>query len=241
MSTSNSNLNLRKFVMISVFSAISFVFMYFIEIPFPFIPISFLKYNPSDIPALIIGFKLGIIPGMLVILFRTVLFLLSGKDPFFISVFMNAFSSGVFVITAALIYKYNRSLMGAIGGLLVGTVVSTIAMLPVNYAVLYLIFPQFMNQFIYFAIFNISKGILNSIFTVILYKKLSLILLKEKKNYTNRTSSPELDQQKIKLFKSLAMFVKNNPDMKLPSDLRKSWEETPDNMEKFEEIIKGKK
>ncbi|MCK5685358.1 ECF transporter S component [bacterium] len=242
MSTSNNKLDLRKFVLIAVFATISFIFMFFIEVPFPFIPVPFLKYNPSDIPALIIGFKLGILPGLLVIIFRTVLFLLSGKDPFFVSVFMNAFSSGVFVISAALIYKYNRSLLGAISGLLVGTAMSTVAMLPVNYAVIFLLFPNLVKHFVYFALFNISKGLLNSVFTVILYKKLSGILLKEKKIIKNKVqSSPKLDKQKIKLFKSLAMFVKNNPDMKIPPNLRKQWEETPGKMEKFEKIIKGKK
>lgn len=235
-----TGLNLRKFIIAAVFSAISFVVMYFIELPLFYIPVPILKYNPSDIPAIIIGFKFGILPGILVIVFRDILFLFSGKSTFVIGVFMNAASSGIFVFSAALIYKYYKTMLGAISGLLVATAVSAALMLPLNFAVLQLFFPEFMPYLVYFVVFNVSKGIFNSILTFILYKKLSG-LLQGSPEVIRESPDKDLDEQKVLLFKSLAKLVKDNPSLKIPETVRKQWDETHDNMEKFEDIIKGKK
>ncbi len=84
----------RDIALIGVFSALSFGLMF---LEFPLIPAAnFLKYDPSEIPALILALNSSTLHGILTIIFKDVLFYFAKSgDPIGIS--MNALA-GIFFI-----------------------------------------------------------------------------------------------------------------------------------------------
>jgi riboflavin transporter FmnP len=237
---------INKISAIGIFSAISFLLMFFLEFPLPFFP-GVLKYDPSDVIALIIGFKLGPLSGLLVVFLRDIVFLLMGKAPV-IGVVLNLIASGSYVFSAALVYKWKRTLNGAIWGMLTGTFIMTAIMIPVNYYVLTTFYSSFLPLFYLFSVFNLVKGILNGIFTFFLYKKVSGVIFKEKSVWVtpsqNKVSEAEFDKKKMALFKEIAEFVYSDKGLKLPTQIRKQWEEahlSKDKMKEYEKVIKDRK
>ena len=102
-----------------------------------------------------------------------------------IGLVMNIISSCSFACTAAVIYKNNRKLSGAVTGLIAGCILMTAVMLLWNYlitplymeypreAVVKLLFPAFLP-------FNLLKGGLNTAITLLLYKPVVTALRRTK-------------------------------------------------------------
>lgn len=92
--------SIKRISFVGVFSALATLMMF---LEFPIFPqASFLKYDPSEIPALIVSFLLGPKVGMLVILIKDILFfLVKSGDP--VGIAMNAVLGMSFVGLAGLI------------------------------------------------------------------------------------------------------------------------------------------
>ena len=142
----------------------------------------FLDVEFSDLPAIIGTLALGPLCGVLVELIKNVVhcaFTTTG----FVGELANFVVNGMFVLVLGLIYKAHKTKKTAIIGFAAATVVYTLAAMAANY---FLMFPLYMpdapKNVVWAMIlstvtpFNIVKGIVLSVITLLIYKKLSPII-----------------------------------------------------------------
>jgi len=191
------NKNLNKLVKVSVLSALSFVLM-LIEFPLPIFP-EFLKIDLGDIPAIIGGFALGPFAGFLIELIKNLLHLSITKT-LGIGELANFAVGAAFVMASSELYKRNKNKKNAVKGLIAGTIAMTLAAGITNYYIFIPLYSKFLfpasamiaaaskinpgvkdiSTYILYAImpFNLIKGVVVSIITLLMYKKVSPILHK---------------------------------------------------------------
>jgi len=170
----------RNLVYTGAFSALSIVLSYLIH--FPLIPSApFLLYDPGDVPILIMGLKFSPGIGVVMTAIVSVLFaVLTGQGgPW--GVLMHFIATGVYVLTASLIYRRQRNLPSAVKGLIIAPLVMTGVMVIANLLVtpLYLgVTREMVISMLLPAIipFNLLKSAINGIITFLLYKKVSNFL-----------------------------------------------------------------
>jgi riboflavin transporter FmnP len=110
----------KDLALIGIFSALSFGLM-FLEVPLlPFV--SFLKYDPSEVPALILALNTTTLHGILVIVFKDILFYFA-KSGDIIGIGMNMLAGIVFVWIAKALWK--RKLVAGIGSVSITSAVMT--------------------------------------------------------------------------------------------------------------------
>jgi riboflavin transporter FmnP len=190
-----TELNTRNLVKIAMLSAVSFVLM-LLSFPIAVVFPAFLKLDLSDLPALLGGFALGPAAGILIELIKNILnILIKGTDTGGVGELSNFIVGCCFVIPASLIYLYRKTQKRAVFGLLAGTAVMTIGACFSNYYLIIPLYQKFMpleqiiasspikavndmTTFILYAIvpFNLFKGIVISVATMLIYKKMSPIL-----------------------------------------------------------------
>ncbi|NEZ47065.1 ECF transporter S component [Clostridium niameyense] len=191
------NTKINKLVKISVLSTIAFLLM-FIELPIPIFP-GFLKLDISDLPALIGGFALGPVAGIIIELLKNVLHGIFKGSTGFVGEFANFIVGSVLVIVSSYIYTRKKNKKNAILGLSIGTVVMSIVAGVFNYYILLPLYESILNfpikdiiavgskinsnitdlnSFILWAIvpFNVFKGVVVSCITGAIYKSVSPIL-----------------------------------------------------------------
>lgn len=188
----------KTMVKISVLSVIALILM-LLDFPLWFAP-PFLKFDISDVPSLIGSFAMGPMAGVLVQLIKNLLnILLEGSGTGGVGEFSNFVVGSIFAYTAGLIYYKEKTFKNAILGLIIGTLTMTIFISIINY---YFMIPFYAKLFgmpldkivamgsavnkyvvdfkslILYAVvpFNLFKGIIVSIVTVLLYKRVSPIL-----------------------------------------------------------------
>ncbi len=124
----------RHIVMLSVFTALSYVLYMFVKFPLPGFP-GFLDMQISDMPALLAGFMLGPSSGAAVIIIKCLL-----KMPVSSTACVGEIGDILiglaFVLPAAFIYKYRRTKKGAVIALVTGVLSSTAAAVLVNWLLL---------------------------------------------------------------------------------------------------------
>ena len=199
-----STFSIRSLTMIGVLSAIAVVLMLF-DIPLGFLP-SFYKIDFSEVPVMIGSFALGPVAGVMIEFIKILLnLLINGTDTAGIGELANFFIGCSIVVPASIIYSRKKTKKGAVLGLVIGTLLLTIVGSLLN---AYILLPAYgaafhmpidrliamgtainpsinsMSTFILLAVvpFNLLKGVLVSIITILLYKKLSPII---KGNYDN--------------------------------------------------------
>lgn len=169
----NKRYSTKELTTLAMITAIAFVLVTTIRIPV----VLFLKYEPKDVVITIGGFLLGPMASLIssAVVSLIEMFTISDTGP--VGCIMNFLSTCSFACVAGLVYKYRRTMGGAIAGLALGSVVMTIVMLLWNYLItpLYmgvsradvagLLIPAFLP-------FNLLKAGLNSAFTLLLYKPL---------------------------------------------------------------------
>lgn len=163
----------KELTTLAMISAIAYVLVTTIRIPV----VLFLKYEPKDVIITIGGFLMG--PGAVLISSGVVslIEMFSISDTGIIGCIMNFLSTCSFACVAALIYKKNHTVRGAITGLAVGAVFMTVVMLLWNYLItpLYMGLPREDVAAMLvpaFLPFNLIKAGLNSSITLLLYKPL---------------------------------------------------------------------
>lgn len=172
------NSNLSTLIKISLLSVIAFIIMY-IEVAIPIFP-NFLKLDFSDLPALIGAFSLGPVAGVLIELLKNVLHAIFKGGTAFIGELANFVVGGTLVFVAGMIHKKNKTFVNAIISLVVGTIVMSIVACIFNYFVLLPLYEKVLN-FPIPAIIGMSaavNGKIDSMFTLILYAFLPFNLLK---------------------------------------------------------------
>ncbi len=119
---------------IAVMSALSAVLMY-LQLPIPFIP-SFLKFDFSELPALMTSFAISPIAGVVVSLLKNLLHLF-GTTTMGVGELSNFLLSASYVFAAGFVYRKIKTRKGALIGAAVGTLVSALVSFPVNYFITY--------------------------------------------------------------------------------------------------------
>ena len=193
-----NKINTRYITQIAAMSAVAGVLMMF-EVPLWFAP-GFYKMDLSDLPALIGGFAMGPLAGMLIELFKVIIsIVLGGTSTFFVGETSNFIIGCSFVVPASIVYKHMRSKKGAYTGMVIGTVVlasvgsamNAFVLIPAYVKILGLPMEQIvamgtavnpaitsLSTLVLFAVvpFNLLKGVLVSLITALIYKKIRILI-----------------------------------------------------------------
>lgn len=133
-----TSIKTNKIIKIGIFSAIAFVIM-LLEFPltmiFPIFP-PFLKFDFSDVIALIGGLTLGPIAGIAIQFIKNVLNFLLHTSTGGVGEIANFIVGIAYVVPVALVYKKKPNLVGIIIGMVIGTITMVIAASLANYFVL---------------------------------------------------------------------------------------------------------
>ncbi len=193
----NRTSSTNKMVKTSVLSVIAFVLM-LIELPVPLFPV-FLKLDLSDLPALVGGFAMGPAAGVAIELIKNFLHFITRTSTAGVGELANFIVGAALVFPASYIYKMKKSKTQALKALAAGTICMAIAGGLANYFILLPFYAKVMpldiiiemgnaaNAAIYdmktlvmYAIvpFNLIKGAVISAITLLIYKKISIILHK---------------------------------------------------------------
>ncbi len=193
-----SLLSVRSMTLMAMLGAIAFVLMYF-EIPLWFAP-PFYQIDFSEVPVLIGAFALGPIAGIIIELIKVLLFIVfKGTLTAGVGETANFLIGCSLVVPAAVIYYKNKTLKSAIIGLITGTVCMVTLGGFMNAFVLLPVFAYFfkmpvdaliamgtevnsainnMSTLIFYAVapFNLLKGIVVSLVTLLIYKRISGVI-----------------------------------------------------------------
>ena len=152
---------------------------------FPILPmVPFLTYDFADIPIIISAFAFGPVAGLLITVVVSFIqaFLLGGDQLY--GFIMHILASGAFVIVASLIYKGHKTKKMAIVSLIAATLVMIVVMGAANYFVTpYYYGGAAMKEMVvklmpFILLFNLIKGVANSLITLLVYKRISPFLHK---------------------------------------------------------------
>lgn len=190
----NTKINTRNIVTSAMLSAVAFILMY-LEFPIPVMP-PFIKFDFSDLPALIGAFALGPVFGIVIELIKNLLHLMFSQS-MFVGELSNFILGAVFTFTAGFIYKKNKTKKMAIIAGSVGAVAMGLLSIVSNYFIVYPVYYNFMPKeailqayqlivpamksilqcLICFNLpFTIVKGLISVVIAMLVYKPLSPIL-----------------------------------------------------------------
>lgn len=188
----------KVMVQIAMLSAVAIILMLF-DFPLPFAP-SFYKLDFSELPVIVGAFAIGPMAGVLIEVIKILLnFLVNGSTTAGVGEVANFIIGCAYVIPASIIYHRNKTKKSAVVGLVFGTLLMTAVSCLIN---AYVLLPAYaaafhweisalielgtvvnpaisgLWSFILLAVapFNLVKGTLVSVITLLIYKKISVIL-----------------------------------------------------------------
>lgn len=176
--------NINKTVKVSLLVGVAFILM-FIELPIiPIFP--WLKMDISDVPALMGAFAFGPLTGILIEFLKVVMhFLLTGSSTGGVGEVANFMIGVSFVAPAAFIYWRNKSKKTAILGMIVGLIAMEVVAIVANIYFLLPVYgmkmtPAELMEYVTIGLlpFNTVKGVVLSVLTYMLYKKISVAVFK---------------------------------------------------------------
>lgn len=193
---SSSDTKVRTVTVTGILSAVAFV-LQLIEIPLPMLMPTFIKFDFSDLPALIGSFALGPGCGIMIELIKNILHAVLASGSFGIGELSNFILGASFVGSAGLIYHHKKTKKMALIACIVGSVIMAAVSFPANLFIVYPVYYQFMPKetilaayqailpwvnsiaqsiLLFNVPFTLVKGLANSLITFLVYKKLSPIL-----------------------------------------------------------------
>lgn len=188
-------LTTKKIVVVGMFSAIATVLFLF-DFPVGFAP-AFYKLDFSELPALITAFAYGPVAGVMVEFVKILLkILIKGTDSAFVGELANFVIGSAFILPASIIYSFKKTKKMAVVSCVVGTLMITIAGTVFNAVYLLPAFSKLYGMpldaiigmgtaifsavdnvwsfvFMCVAPLNLLKGVVISVITILVYKKLS--------------------------------------------------------------------
>lgn len=191
----STSMKTKWIVKVGMLSAVAFL-LQLIEIPLPMFP-SFLQIDFSDVPALLAGFSLGPLAGVAVELIKNLLHVVLKSSTGGVGELANFLIGCALVVPAAIWYRKKPSKSTAVKGMALGTVIMAAVGAVAN---LYLLIPFFSNFMPIEAIvglgtainpsitnvstlvlysvvpFNLLKGVVVTLVTMLIYKRLSPVL-----------------------------------------------------------------
>ena len=177
----------KQLVTMALMCAIG-VILSFVE--FPLLPgVTWLKFDASNMPAMVSGFAFGPGAGVAVGIVTAIIHGLLMAD--FTGALMNVLTVTCFVLPAAFVYKKKRTYPAAIGGLVLSIIAATIGAIVGNLIVtpmwLGVPFEAVVAMIIPILIpFNLMKGGLNAVLTLIIYKAISNLITTKKEQTKGR-------------------------------------------------------
>ena len=194
--STNKRFNTRVLVGTAMLSAVAFVLQY-IEISIPIMP-AFIKFDFSDLPALIGAFAYGPVAGIMIEFIKNLIHCAFSQSAT-VGELSNFILGAAFVLPAGLIYKLKKTKKSALAGALIGMVVMGVLSIFSNYFLTYPIYYNFMPQeailtayqtivpwakidsilqcLIFFNMpFTMLKGLFSVVITMLVYKPLSPII-----------------------------------------------------------------
>ncbi len=189
----------RTMVQIAMLGAVATVLMLF-EFPLPFLAPSFYELDFSEVPVLIGAFAMGPLAGAAIELLKILLnFVLNGTITAGVGELANFLMGCAFVVPAGLIYRKHKTKKHAIAAMIVGTIcmvtvsafLNALLLLPAYGAAFEMpveVFVQMghaiiplINDLLTFSLFcvvpfNLLKGVVVSMLTLVLYKHISQLL-----------------------------------------------------------------
>lgn len=176
--TAGGGWSTKRIAVTALFCAVAAICTLFIE--FPILPgVTFLKYDPSAIAALVAGFAFGPATGAIVSVLPYLVHLATESGIY--GTFMAIVATLTLVLPASLVYQRNTTMRGAITGLVVGGVICLVCCILANIvvtpiymgapreAVIAMIVPTLLP-------FNVLKIVLNCVITILVYKPISKAL-----------------------------------------------------------------
>lgn len=208
----------KKLTTVAMLCAVAYAVMVIGRIPVTPPPYEFLTLDPKDVILAIGGFLYGPFTAFLMSLVVGLLEMLTVSATGPIGMVMNVLGSAAFACTAAFVYKKKQTMVGAVVGLGLGTVMMTGVMLLWNYFItpLYTGAPRAVIEAALLPVFlpfNLIKGGINAALTLLLYKPLVLALRKtglvaaSKNTGSKRAMSPGLMVTAGVVLVSLAMLI----------------------------------
>ena len=179
----------------AMLSAVAVVLQY-LEFPIPFLMPPFIKFDLSDLPALIGSFAYGPLAGVLIEFIKNLIHCAVSKSAT-VGELSNFILGASFVLTAGLIYKHKKTKKTALIGGIVGAVVMGLISIPSNYYVVYPFYYNFMPEdvvlaayqkiipsvtsvlqclFIFNLPFTFVKGLACALIAMPIYKPLTRVL-----------------------------------------------------------------
>jgi riboflavin transporter FmnP len=162
----------KKLVGMAMFTALAFI----VSLATAWLKIAFLTIDIKDAVLTVGAFIYGPMAAFpMCIVTALISSLITGFETGIFGLMMDFFSSIIFAFTAALIYKYRRTMKGAITGLFVAVVIYTVAMVPLNL----MITPLYTGQPVsavagllkpLLVPFNFAKSVLNAAVVLFIYK-----------------------------------------------------------------------
>ena len=193
--------NIRKLAVIGIMSAVSAILM-MLSFNSPIMP-AFIKMDFSELPALITAFSIGPVAGVIVCFIKNLINL-----PFTTTAGVGELSNFILgvalVLPAGLIYKKMKTRAGALIGSAIGSLIMAVISIPWNYFITYPAYIKILNfpleailgmyqkinpnvngllqaLLIFNLPYTFCKGIVISLLTFLLYKRLSPIIKGKKK------------------------------------------------------------
>ena len=165
----------KRIATTALFCAVAAIATLFIE--FPILPgVTFLKYDPSAIVALVAGFTFGPATGAVVSILPYLVHLATQSGIY--GAIMAIIATLSLVLPASIIYQRNTTMRGAITGLVVGGLICLVCVIAANMVVtpIYMGMPaETVAAMIVPTLlpFNIIKIVINCVVTALVYKPLS--------------------------------------------------------------------
>ena len=178
----NSFFSTKKLATMAVFAAISIILVMIVHLPI-FPAVTFLEYDPADIPILLATFMFGPLSGIIMTIVVSLiqgLTVSAGSGAY--GIIMHIIATGTFVLVAGNIYRTHKTRKGAMIALGAGIVSWVVVMFFANL----FITPLFMGvtrdvvmqMMPLILLFNLIKAGVNSVITFFLYKRISGFLHK---------------------------------------------------------------
>ena len=179
--------NTKRIATVGVLTALSVILVALIHFPI-FPAVSFLEYDPADIPILICGFAFGPAAGIAVTVIAAVIqgFTVSAASGIY-GILMHVLATGAYVAVSSVIYKKHKTKKGAVTALCCGTAAMVVVMFGANLVIT----PYFMMNAVnsqtvgavlglmpFILLFNLLKAGINGIVTFLLYKSISGLIVK---------------------------------------------------------------
>ena len=192
---STKRLPIQYMTRIAILAALAAILFFFPEIPI-FPPIY--KLDFSNLPALLGAFSMGPVPGVLIVLIKSLTGMLHSSSAF-VGELADFIMGAAWILPAAIIYRLNRTRRGAVLGMLAGTLIMVAVAVIVNWKIM---IPFYMGAYhmsmeqvvgliqgalpmvdsewklLMFANapFNLLKGVVLSVLTFLMYKRMSPLL-----------------------------------------------------------------